>query len=97
MSLKFSSQCTCKIGDAVKAPPTVLIWCLHFAAQHYNHLGQYDRALELSQEAIDHTPTVVELYMVKADILKVSFLFWFIYYYRNYKCVGMLLIVLLLS
>eukprot|EP01147_Barroeca_monosierra_P002928 gene2927-8175_t len=57
-------------GDAVKAPPTVLIWCLHFAAQHYNHLGQYDRALELSQEAIDHTPTVVELYMVKADILK---------------------------
>jgi len=50
--------------------PTTLVWALYFAAQHYDQLRQLPKALELINEAIAHTPTVLELYMVKAKIYK---------------------------
>jgi peptide alpha-N-acetyltransferase len=48
------------------------VWCRHYLAQHYDHLGQHAKALELIQAALDHTPTVLELYMVQAKIYKVG-------------------------
>ena len=50
--------------------PTTLLWTLFFAAQHKDRLHDYEKGLELIEEAIGHTPTVVELYMTKAKILK---------------------------
>eukprot|EP00043_Microstomoeca_roanoka_P018675 m.202132 g.202132 ORF g.202132 m.202132 type:complete len:1343 (+) comp16872_c5_seq2:1-4029(+) len=50
--------------------PAVLVWCLHFLAQHYDYIKQFEKALETIQEAIAHTPTLVELYMVEGMILK---------------------------
>lgn len=33
--------------------------------QHYDRRGQYDVALSKIDEAIEHTPTVIDLYSVK--------------------------------
>jgi hypothetical protein len=52
-------------------PPTSYLWSLYLSAQHYNRIGQSLKALELIDAAIEHTPTEVQLYMMKAKILKV--------------------------
>lgn len=49
--------------------PTI-VWVNYYLAQHYNHLKQYDQAMELIDQAILHTPTLIELYMLKAKIYK---------------------------
>ncbi|KAK8524977.1 hypothetical protein V6N13_015973 [Hibiscus sabdariffa] len=53
-----------------KEPPSTLLWILFFLAQHYDRRGQYDVALSKIDEAIQHTPTVIDLYSVKGRILK---------------------------
>ena len=53
-------------------PPTVLLWVLVFLAQHYDMLHKTTTALEYIDKAIDHTPTHIELYMIKSKILKVN-------------------------
>ena len=50
--------------------PTEYIWTLYFLAQHHSWLGRHKQALELLDEAITHTPTLPELYMFKARVLK---------------------------
>uniref|UniRef100_A0A6N2MUE8 Uncharacterized protein n=2 Tax=Salix viminalis TaxID=40686 RepID=A0A6N2MUE8_SALVM len=57
-------------GRAEKEPPSTLMWTLFFLAQHYDRRGQYDVALGKIDEAIEHTPTVIDLYSVKSRILK---------------------------
>ena len=52
-------------------PPTSYLWSLYLSAQHYNRIGQSLKALELIDAAIEHTPTEVQLYILKAKILKV--------------------------
>ncbi|KAI9268981.1 NMDA receptor-regulated protein 1-domain-containing protein [Phascolomyces articulosus] len=56
--------------DGQTEPPTALLWTLYFIAQHYDFHTQYEKALDTINAAIDHSPTVVELYMTKARILK---------------------------
>ncbi|KAI8994648.1 NMDA receptor-regulated protein 1-domain-containing protein [Pilobolus umbonatus] len=56
--------------DSVKEPPTALLWTMYYLAKHYDYHRQLDKALEFIDKAIDHTPTVVELYMTKGRILK---------------------------
>ncbi|KAL0319205.1 UNVERIFIED_CONTAM: N-terminal acetyltransferase A complex auxiliary subunit NAA15 [Sesamum angustifolium] len=57
-------------GRIDKEPPSTLMWTLFFLAQHYDRRGQYDVALRKIDEAIEHTPTVIDLYSVKSRILK---------------------------
>ncbi|KAL2332403.1 hypothetical protein Fmac_019984 [Flemingia macrophylla] len=57
-------------GSMEKDPPSTLMWTLFLLAQHYDRRGQYDIALSKIDEAIDHTPTVIDLYSVKSRILK---------------------------
>lgn len=47
-----------------------LLWVLHFLAQHYDRLGQREKALEMIESAMSHSKTAIECYTVKADILK---------------------------
>lgn len=51
-------------------PPTVAVWTKYFLAQHYLHLDELEKASHQIDEAIDHSPTLVELYTIKARILK---------------------------
>ncbi|KAG0503189.1 hypothetical protein HPP92_003261 [Vanilla planifolia] len=60
----------CFPGSEQKEPPSTLMWTLFLLAQHYERRGQYDIALIKIDEAIKHTPTVIDLYSIKGRILK---------------------------
>ncbi|WVQ74848.1 hypothetical protein IAR50_004455 [Cryptococcus sp. DSM 104548] len=61
-------------NDGSIAPPTVLLWAYYYLALHLSHplnpSPNYTRSLELIDSAITHTPTLPELYMAKAIVLK---------------------------
>ena len=50
--------------------PTVYLWLLYFTAQHFYLRRDFERALRYIDAAIEHTPTVVDLYVLKAKIYK---------------------------
>ncbi|KAF8970163.1 NMDA receptor-regulated protein 1-domain-containing protein [Flammula alnicola] len=50
--------------------PTTYLWTLYFLAQHYSYLSQPTKALSLLDTALKHTPTLPELHMCKARVLK---------------------------
>ena len=52
------------------ADPSTYIWTLYFLAQHFSHISQHHKALEYLDEALSHTPTLPDLLMLKARILK---------------------------
>lgn len=54
-----------------KEEPTVLLWTFYVLAQHFSAKRDTKNALIYIDTAIQHTPTLVELYMQKARILKV--------------------------
>ena len=53
-------------------PPTTLLWVQYFLAQHFDFVGQQSRGLDYINTAIDSTPTLIELFLVKAKIYKVG-------------------------
>ncbi|CAO3677581.1 unnamed protein product [Umbelopsis ramanniana] len=56
--------------EKVVEPPTAYLWTLYFLAQHYDKQRKTELALKTIDKAIEHTPTLVELYMTKGRILK---------------------------
>lgn len=56
----------------VKQPASALLWAYYYAAQHFDYKKDTDRALQYIDAAIDHTPTLIELFIVKGRIYKVS-------------------------
>ncbi|KAK7255315.1 hypothetical protein RIF29_28722 [Crotalaria pallida] len=66
-SIKTSGQYP---GRMEKEPPSTLLWTLFLLAQHYDRRGQYEISLSKIDEAIEHTPTVIDLYSAKSRILK---------------------------
>ncbi len=57
-------------GAADKSGPTALLWLLYFAAQHFDRLSRWSESLALLDEALQHTPTLIDLYTVKARVAK---------------------------
>jgi len=51
--------------DPEEQDPTVILWLKIFLAQHYLFLRDIDNALKFINEGIDHTPTHIELYLIK--------------------------------
>lgn len=49
---------------------TLVLWVYYYLAQHYDMLGQYEKALEYIRIAIEHTPTLIELLLLKAKVHK---------------------------
>ena len=56
--------------ECMKESPTVLLWTRCYLAQHYDILGNTKLALEYIEKALEHTPTLIEAYMIKARIYK---------------------------
>lgn len=54
-----------------KEPPTALLWVYYFLAQHYDYIGNLQQALHYIDTAIQHTPLLIELYVLKAKLYKV--------------------------
>lgn len=48
----------------------ILLWVYHYLAQHYDRIGLRNKALGISEKAIETSPETVECYLVKARILK---------------------------
>ncbi|BEI81931.1 hypothetical protein CcaverHIS002_0210910 [Cutaneotrichosporon cavernicola] len=61
-------------SDDTVPPPTALLWAYYFLALHLVHplrpQAEHARALELLEVALKHTPTLPEIYMAKAMVLK---------------------------
>ena len=58
--------------DGKEEPPTTLLWVQYFLAQHYDMIGQQTLSLEYINAAIESTPTLIELFLIKAKIYKVT-------------------------
>uniref|UniRef100_A0A674APE9 N-alpha-acetyltransferase 15, NatA auxiliary subunit a n=1 Tax=Salmo trutta TaxID=8032 RepID=A0A674APE9_SALTR len=63
------SLCLCVDGGK-EEPPTTLLWVQYFLAQHFDHVGQQTLALDYINTAIESTPTLIELFLIKAKIYK---------------------------
>jgi tetratricopeptide (TPR) repeat protein len=61
-----------KNDDANKEaePPTTLLWVYYYLAQHFDFINEHQKALDFINKSIEHTPTLVELYMIKGKINK---------------------------
>ena len=61
-------------GTTTKSePPTTLLWTLYFLSLHYAHPKSerdVSKSLTFIEQAIEHTPTLVELHLTKARVLK---------------------------
>ncbi|XP_054829729.1 N-alpha-acetyltransferase 16, NatA auxiliary subunit [Eublepharis macularius] len=53
-----------------REPPTTLLWVRYFLAQHFDKLGQFSVALDYINSAVASTPTLIELFYLKAKIYK---------------------------
>ncbi|XP_059377750.1 N-alpha-acetyltransferase 15, NatA auxiliary subunit-like [Carassius carassius] len=56
--------------DGKTEPPTTLLWVQYFLAQHFNYIDKQTLALEYINTAIESTPTLIELFLIKAKIYK---------------------------
>ncbi|XP_035892873.1 N-alpha-acetyltransferase 15, NatA auxiliary subunit [Anopheles stephensi] len=56
--------------DVRKEPASALLWTMYYLAQHYDHLRESEKALDFINAAIEHTPTLIELFVTKGRIYK---------------------------
>ena len=54
--------------DEEEQDPTIQLWLYYFLSQHYLFDNKPEQALDYINKAIDHTPTVPDLYLHKAKI-----------------------------
>ncbi|KFD57789.1 hypothetical protein M513_01459 [Trichuris suis] len=55
--------------NEVEAPSTIL-WVYYYLALHYDYLNNFQEALQYVNKGLEHTPTLIELYTLKARIYK---------------------------
>eukprot|EP01133_Synstelium_polycarpum_P019469 gene19469-23316_t len=57
-------------NHAEQESPSTTLWCRYFLAQHFDRVGNHDAAMAQVDAAIKHTPTSVDIYVIKAKLLK---------------------------
>ncbi|KAG7304786.1 hypothetical protein JYU34_010151 [Plutella xylostella] len=58
------------VPEADLPPASAILWVYYYAAQHYDWKKDTDRALEYIDMAIEHTPTLIDLFIMKGKIYK---------------------------
>ncbi|SCU91505.1 LAFA_0F04170g1_1 [Lachancea sp. 'fantastica'] len=53
-----------------KQSPLTFVWANYYLCQHFMFLKDYTKAKDYIDTALNHTPTMVELYILKARVLK---------------------------
>ena len=48
--------------------PVCKLWTLHLLSLHESKLGRFKEALELSDQALAHTPTLIDLYTARGEL-----------------------------
>ncbi|KAB0796534.1 hypothetical protein PPYR_10595 [Photinus pyralis] len=59
-----------EVNNGPKEPASALLWVYYFLAQHYDYLDQTEKALMYIDAALEHTPTLIELFVTKGRIYK---------------------------
>jgi peptide alpha-N-acetyltransferase len=57
-------------GSSDVESPSTYLWTLYLLAQHFDRRRQFEKARSYINQAIEHTPTVIDLYLVKGRILR---------------------------
>lgn len=57
-------------GSEEKEAPSTHLWARYLLAQHLDRVGEHKAALDHVAQAVEHTPTVIELYTLRAKVLK---------------------------
>lgn len=57
-------------SNGPKEPASAILWVYYYLAQHCDFLKQTDKAFEYIDTAIEHTPTLIELFVTKGRICK---------------------------
>lgn len=60
-----------EVNNGPKEPASALLWVYYYLAQHYDFLNITEKAVSFIDKAIDHTPTLIELFVTKGRIYKV--------------------------
>ncbi|KAJ7522001.1 hypothetical protein O6H91_19G078300 [Diphasiastrum complanatum] len=69
--IEFSLRSTGTFPSSLEQEsPSTILWVLFLLAQHFDQRRQFDIALEKINEAIRHTPTAIDLYLIKGRIMK---------------------------
>lgn len=58
------------LPDGPIESPGCLVWLYHFLGQHYDSVGGHTKALDYINRGLDHTPTLIELYVARGRIYK---------------------------
>jgi len=64
----MESEMTLREGEEEEQDPTVLLWLYYFMSQHNLFQNNIAEALKYADKAVAHTPTLLELYTLKAKI-----------------------------
>lgn len=72
-ALKKVGKFDVETSNGPKEPASALLWVYYFLAQHYDFLNQTEKAVSYIDAAIEHTPTLIELFVTKGRIYKVFF------------------------
>jgi tetratricopeptide (TPR) repeat protein len=71
---KLEAESTSASDSQPISPPTMLLWLYYYLALHLAHPAHttpdYARSLKLLETALEHTPTLPEIHMAKAMVLK---------------------------
>lgn len=70
-ALKKVGKFDVDVSNGPKEPASALLWVYYYLAQHYDFLNQTEKALSYIDAAIEHTPTLIELFVTKGRIYKV--------------------------
>ncbi|CUS21632.1 LAQU0S03e07052g1_1 [Lachancea quebecensis] len=68
----IAEEIVLKYFDSIspKETPIPYVWTCYFLCQHFLYLKSFQKAREYIELALAHTPTLVELYILKARVLK---------------------------
>ena len=59
------------VDETEVEPPVTVLWVLEYLSNHYDRTGDSVKALKHIDEALEYTPTVIDLHLTKARIFKV--------------------------
>lgn len=68
-TIGFFSEADAKV-ETTREPVSALLWAYYYLSQHYDHLRESTKALDFINRAIDHTPTLIELFVMRGKIFK---------------------------
>jgi len=66
----MDKQRTLHETDDQEQDPTVYLWLLYFISYHYTFLRDNENAFKYCNRAIEHTPTLIDLYTLKGKIMQ---------------------------